>query len=213
MAIALTLCVGGLDIQVAEFIRDHLRRRFLFSHAIAHLPDLLLVLVIVVGSVSWAGYFALARKGLSDRRTRLFFVLGAALPIAFVAKDLLKWIFGRVDTRVWLTRSAPYCFHWFHGGRDYQGFPSGHLLVLTPLFVALWNFSLRARPLVVTAWLGLAAALLVTEYHFLGDVIAGTYVGYLIHGAIDRKIPQASGPSSGRTPERDSSRGAKLPEI
>ena len=180
------LCLGGLDIQVAHFILIHVGRHFEFSRTVSSLPDLLLLMVIIVSTLAWAGYFFLSSKGISDQRTRLFLGLGTSLPVAFASKDLLKWIFGRVDTRFWLAKPDSYAFHWFHGGRNFEGFPSGHMLVFTPLFLALWNFSPKARPLILTAWLGLAAALLITEYHFLGDVIAGSYAGYLIYHGLDR---------------------------
>lgn len=187
VAIVLTaLCVGGVDVRVADFILHHTGRAFLFSRTISALPDLLLVTVIAVCSLSWAGYFLLPKRGAADRRTRLFLVLGTSLPIAFVSKGLLKWVFGRVDTRVWLLHRETYSFHWFHGGVNFEGFPSGHMLVFTPLFLAVWNYSPKLRPVVLAAWLGLAGALLVTEYHFLGDLIAGSYLGYLIYQGVDR---------------------------
>ncbi len=181
-AIVLTaLSIGYLDVRVADFIFDHTGKGFQFSRGVASLPDMLFLTVLIVCSISWAGYSLLSRKGISDSRTHLFQVLGASLPFAYVAKNLLKWLFGRVNTRLWLVQPDAYSFHWFHGGQDFQGFPSGHMLVFTPLFLALWKFSPSARPLILAGWLGLAAALLVTEYHFLGDVIAGSYAGYLIH--------------------------------
>ncbi|MBU6427522.1 MAG: hypothetical protein KGR26_00785, partial [Cyanobacteria bacterium REEB65] len=82
------LCMGGLDVRVAEFIRDHAGRPFLFNRTVSSLPDLLLLTVIGISSLSWAGYFLLSSKGISDRRTRLFRVLGTALPIAFASKEL-----------------------------------------------------------------------------------------------------------------------------
>ena len=180
------LCVGGLDVHLADFILERTGRAFLFSRTVSSLPDLLLVTVIAVCSVSWAGYFLLSKTRTSDRRIRLFLVLGTSLPIAFLSKVLLKWIFGRVDTRVWLLHPETYSFHWFHGGLNFEGFPSGHMLVLTPLFLAGWNYFPRLRPVVLAAWLGLAVALLLTEYHFLGDLIAGSYLGYLIYYGVDR---------------------------
>ena len=180
------LSTGWLDLRLAGFIFDQTGMSFQFSHAISSLPDALLLTVIAVSLFSWTGYFLLSRKSISDSRTLLFQVLGTSLPFAYAAKDLLKWIFGRMDTRFWLVHPEAYSFHWFHGGQNYDGFPSGHMLVFTPLFLALRKFSPKAGPLIFTGWLGLAASLLVTEYHFLGDVIAGSYAGFLIHCGTDR---------------------------
>lgn len=182
----IAFCVRYLDVRLAYAILEFTGRDFQFSHHLSSLPDMLLLTVIAVSAFSWAGHFLLSRKGISDRRTFLFQVLGTSLPVAYAAKELLKWLFGRVNTRFWLTDPHAYAFHWLHGGQGFQGFPSGHMLVLTPLFLALWNFSPRIRPFALTMWIGLAAALMITEYHFLGDVLAGGYAGFLIHDATRR---------------------------
>jgi membrane-associated phospholipid phosphatase len=96
-------------------------------------------------------------------------------------KMILKWIFGRTEAHNWLFHPERYGFHWFAGSEGYLGFPSGHMMVFTPLFLALWDFFPRYRVYYVTVWLFLGIALIVTEYHFLSDVAAGIYVGILIY--------------------------------
>ncbi|HQT26232.1 MAG TPA: phosphatase PAP2 family protein [Burkholderiales bacterium] len=189
--LVIAVSVRYFDLRIAHFILEYTGRDFQFSHAISGMPDMLLVIVIALSMFSWTGYFLLSGKGISDRRTLLFQVLGSSLPAAYAAKDLLKWLFGRVNTRLWLAEPDAYAFHWFHGSQDFRGFPSGHMLVLTPIFLALCHFSPRFRLPALILWLGMAAALMVTEYHFLGDVIAGGYAGFLIHYAADRYFRRA----------------------
>ena len=55
------------------------------------------------------------------------------------------------------------------------------MLVLTPLFIALWHFYPRYRLYYGIAGLCLGAALIVTEYHFLSDVIAGACIGAAVY--------------------------------
>ena len=153
----------------------------MLGHRISSLPDGLLLTVVITSALCWAGYFLLSRRGIADRRARFFKLLGISLPMAFAIKALLKWVFGRMDARVWIIHPDEYVFHWFHGGQGFQGFPSGHMLVFTPLLLALWDFYPRYRMVFLLAWLGLALALMVTEYHFLSDVVAGAYLGFLVY--------------------------------
>lgn len=179
--ILVVLSVRYLDLGIATLIAEHMGRKFLFSHGVSNLPDQLLIFVIVASTFCWSGYFFLAHRGIYDRRSLFCQITGTSLPLAFAAKGILKWAFGRTDTRMWLTEPNLYAFHWFHGGQGFQGFPSGHMLVLTPLFLALIDFFPRHRLPVLVAWSGLGLALMITEYHFLGDVLAGACFGFLVH--------------------------------
>ena len=62
------------------------------------------------------------------------------------------------------------------------------------MFVALgitvWKEYLRYRALSAAILSVLALALILTDYHFVSDVIAGAYLGVLVHGGIsDRLLP------------------------
>ena len=64
-AIVLTaLSIGYLDVRVADFIFDHTGKGFQFSRGVASLPDMLFLTVLIVCSISWAGYSLLSRKGI-----------------------------------------------------------------------------------------------------------------------------------------------------
>lgn len=179
VAILVAFSIRHLDLRLSCLILDLTGRSFQTSRGVSSLPDLLLPIVVGVSAFCWAGYFLLSKT--NDPRALVLKSLGTSLPIAYLAKDILKWIFGRTNTRTWLEQPDLYAFHWLHGSRDFQGFPSGHMLVLTPIFMALWATFPRFRPLVLFTGLSLAIALMITEYHFLADVIAGTYLGFLVH--------------------------------
>ncbi len=183
------ICVNFLDIPLAETIARIMGRNFLHSQVISNLPDLLLGVTVLSTFACWAGYFLLARRN-APMATR-FMASGISIPLAFAAKSILKWIFGRTDTRTWLT-GTPDSFHWFQGGRNFEGFPSGHMLVFTPIFLLLLEVFPKLRLPILGAWLALGAALLLTEYHFPGDVLAGAFIGILLDYAaknlVRRKI-------------------------
>jgi membrane-associated phospholipid phosphatase len=146
------------------------------------IPDFLTPMTLVITIVSWAGYWIRVHRGHFDRHTYFFKMVGTTVPFAFLAKSITKFVFGRIDTRVWVidpTQSRN--FHWFDGVGSYHGFPSGHMAVLTPLLIALWHLYPRLKPLWGAALGGMAIALVLTDYHFVSDVIAGTYLGLLIY--------------------------------
>ena len=152
----------------------------------SEIPDLLLAAIILLTALSWSMYLYLVHQNIRDRRTQFFRILGTVMPLTFVTKEVLKWIFGRIDTRIWLRHPELNGFHWFEGSKHFHGFPSGHMLVFTPLILALWQFFPRYRLHYGIAFTCLVIALLVTEYHFLSDIIAGAYIGAFVYLAVTR---------------------------
>ena len=151
----------------------------------ANIPDFLFPLVCLITAVAWTAYFYLARKGMHSKHTYFFLLVANSVPLAYFLKAALKYLFGRINTRFWLRHPHFTEFHWFHGIGNYAGFPSGHMAVFTALALALSKFYPAHRSIYL-GFLGiLALALTVTNYHFISDVIAGAYLGFLIHHLID----------------------------
>lgn len=184
------LSIRFLDLPLAAWIAEHLRAHALYVKT-ANVPDLLAITVAFLSAVCWSAYTLLIRRSpsrLLRSAQTLCRVVGTALPIAFGIKVVLKWLFGRIEPRTWLLDSNTYGFHWFGGTNGYQGFPSGHMLVLTPLFMALWHCFPRYRILYSVACFLLAGSLLAMDYHYLSDVIAGTYIGAVVYLAVSRIV-------------------------
>ncbi|HXC30816.1 MAG TPA: phosphatase PAP2 family protein [Stellaceae bacterium] len=105
----------------------------------------------------------------------IFLAVGGAGLIA----DLLKILIGRTRPKL-LFDGGAYDFTWFGLRADHWSFPSGHATTAAALMTALW--CLWPRPL----WLYIAAAALVatsrviTDQHYLSDVIAGTAIGVVV---------------------------------
>lgn len=143
------------------------------------IPDVLFLLVCAGTGLLLGNYFILKKRGIINENTRFSRLAGYAIPFAYFIKWIFKLVFGRTGTRAWLENRASDGFHWFHSGSDYSGFPSGHMTVFTALFSAVWLFYPRYRSACIGLSLGLAAAMIITDYHFLSDVIAGAYLGLL----------------------------------
>ena len=177
-----------LDARIALGFDRLLRSGPLLSRYTSRIPDLLLPAVLVLSGAMWAMYLRRVRRGSRDEKTRFFLLSGTAMPVAYVTKLMLKFLFGRMNTRAWLENPVDLSFHWFHGGGEYSSFPSGHMAVFTTLAVACWLFFPKYRVACLAVIVGLGIALIATDYHFLSDVIAGGYLGLVVLAGTDRSL-------------------------
>jgi membrane-associated phospholipid phosphatase len=169
-----------LDIRLAEIVSKTAGVDLLLSRHISNIPDILFGLVCLTTVVGWGGHFCLARKATKPSGPDIFMVLGSSVPLSFVFKDIIKHLFGRTNTRVWLVDPDQYGLHWFQGGGIFSSFPSGHMAVFTALMLGISHNFPRVRPACLGFLLCLGLALIATEHHFFSDVIAGTYLGMLV---------------------------------
>jgi membrane-associated phospholipid phosphatase len=109
-----------------------------------------------------------------------------ALFVALGVKELLKLAFGRTWPETWtggnpsFIRDGAFGFSPFHGGAGWASFPSGHETLTCAVAACLWVLVPRLRPLYVLVVLIVAIGLLVADYHWLSDILAGALVGALI---------------------------------
>lgn len=185
VALSVVFCYLVLDERTALFVKKlwmSSEQLFLFS---LDIPDVLFFLVCLITGAAWIAFFYLARKGIYNTQTRFFQLIAVSIPLANMVKSLLKYSFGRIATRFWLLHPHAHEFHWLHGTGNYTGFPSGHMAVLTVFAAALWVYYPRHRTVYLFSLAALALALIITNYHFVSDIIAGVYTGLLVHGATD----------------------------
>ncbi|HJV64611.1 MAG TPA: phosphatase PAP2 family protein [Geomonas sp.] len=179
LAPLLLLCERYLDLPVALFVKNNLYGNRTWSALTGNLPDLLAVLVALVTCVAFSLYWSRARRGIYDPLTSFARLVTWTTPASYLAKGLLKWLFGRINTRMWVCMPELYGFHWFHGGSGFEGFPSGHMLVAVTIMACFWRFFPGSRTLCLLIASLLGVALVITNYHFLSDLIAGVYFGML----------------------------------
>jgi membrane-associated phospholipid phosphatase len=182
--LALLLVAGSyyfLDQEIALFVQKVVWSGKQFSLIAANIPDTLFLMVCIITSVAWAVYLYDRYKGLSGNQMAVSMLIGVSLPVTFFLKSVLKFIFGGINTRYWLAGSVARDFRWFHGDENYSGFPSGHMAVFTALLLGMWEYYPRYRPAYIALLFALALALILTDYHFLSDIIAGAYLGYIVH--------------------------------
>jgi membrane-associated phospholipid phosphatase len=166
------ICVRWLDIPVA----------LLFLTNANHLTELgagFGTAVLVAGEMLLITGLAITRmvRGTLPEFAKALFVACCASLSAFVANDyVLKLIFGRQNPSV-LSHGVPsHVFNFFQGDR-YSSFPSGHMVMATAFAVAMIRLQPRTLPVLVILLCIGAAALMVGDWHFIGDIIAGAFVG------------------------------------
>ena len=115
-----------------------------------------------------------------------------------VIKDVLKWAFGRPSPETWSASNVSqigeheYQFHWFHGAEPFNSFPSGHMTAVVALISVLWICYPQFRAIYVGTVALVATALVASNVHFVGDVIAGgllgASIGFLMFNLFERSI-------------------------
>ena len=107
-------------------------------------------------------------------------VAGAASMCAYLLNEVIfKFLFGIPSPTEMLFQSAPHAVHFLSGNPE-DGFPSGHMMLSGAFAGALMRFYPRIRGRLFVL-LGVGALILVWgDWHFVSDVIAGTFLGLTI---------------------------------
>jgi membrane-associated phospholipid phosphatase len=141
-----------------------------------------LAAVMLVLSAVW---MIVLRQGLGFY-PRIGLAAGIAGLLADAVKSELKFVFGRTWPDSWkgqhpsFLADGAYGFHLFRHGGAYQSFPSGHMAVACAILAVLWVYLPAWRPVTVCIAVAIGAALVVGNFHFLSDVLAGVLLGTLV---------------------------------
>ena len=174
----IVICILWIDYPLAALLS-----RLPMHHGIritkVQIPDLLYPgsLLLVAVALTWY-YFCIVTDRFSSTRS-LARSISIVMPSIYFVKELLQHFFGRVYPRDMLLNPHLQEFRFFHENIIRGGFPSGHMMVITPLLFILCRFSPALRPLWYGTGIALGTALVITNYHFLGDVIAGALAGFV----------------------------------
>lgn len=181
-SLAVAVCYFWLDRPIALWVHGHLRLGFHGTLTrFSHIPDPLIPLAVVALIV--LGLRAAVSRSLPGNYGAATFVASVSVLASEAIKNQLKFVFGRSWPESWtghnasFIRDGVYGFHFFQGGPNYQSFPSGHMAASCAVITVLWLWYPRWRALYTAAALAVAAALVAANYHFLGDVIAGGFLG------------------------------------
>jgi lipid A 4'-phosphatase len=129
-------------------------------------------LVPLAGLLVWAW---LKRERLWMLRTAFVFV---AIAVPGIVADIMKPVFARARP-VLLFRDHIFGFTWGSPHANAWSFPSGHSVTVAALAVALYAIYPPAWPAYVLLALAVMASRIILDQHYLSDVIAGFYIGFV----------------------------------
>jgi membrane-associated phospholipid phosphatase len=172
-----------VDRPIATYVHvQNIRPHHALLELLTRLPDPLIPLAAV--AVVILGLRAVARRSRPLPTWQVVgFLCSVSVLLAEAIKDQLKFVFGRTWPEAWaphdpaFIETGAYGFNWLHGGAAYQSFPSGHMGATCAVVSVLWSVYPQWRFYWALCALGVAAALVGGNYHFLSDVIAGAFVG------------------------------------
>jgi membrane-associated phospholipid phosphatase len=182
-AVAVVICYYFVDRPVAFFVHDHRIPRFEGLRWLTEPPPLVqswapLVLVLLA-----------MRRSVGPWRhwQHVLFVACVSLIVADQFRQSLGDLFGRYWPETWhdnpsLIGTGAYGFHPFQVGDDVGSFPSGHSARIVGFASVFWLAMPRTRWVCIMLAVPMLVALVGMDYHFVGDVIAGSTLGGIVGG-------------------------------
>src|SRR5262249_45380074 len=127
---------------------------------------------------------------LSRRTNDLTIAAGAGL-LALVVAESLKFLIGRTPVFPDFLLTGTTGLHPFHQGN----FPSATTAIVAAITTVSWQRRPRGRPLFTAIFLAAPLMLLITNSHWLSDVIAGGWLGAVLGGTALRVSLLRSSPT------------------
>lgn len=177
--VAVGLCMAYVDRPLAEWLDAHLRHTEFWTVLNLALYPSLVVVVAELFLLLGCGISLISGRSLPP---------WAIIPIlcswatmwAVASEIILKRIFGRGWADPTFIRDHLYGFHFLHGETHWDAFPSGTATVSFAILAVLWILKPRWRAAATAAVVLLSVAVVIGNYHWLSDVIAGWFLGVTI---------------------------------
>jgi len=185
-AALVSICYYYVDKPVAFYVYNHHLNQSPMMIKLAHKAEFFYYLLYFLAPVFLILYSILAAWNANTRLMRTILALSVAVIVTSFFKDALKICFGRYWPLTWkrnnpsLIHDNAYGFHPFHHGVAYQSFPSGHTAVTFAAMIVLWIAYPRLRWLCVLICAAMMFGLIVMDYHFVGDVVGGAFLGSIL---------------------------------
>jgi len=109
--------------------------------------------------------------------------LFAAIAIPGLLADIVKPVFGRARPRL-LFEDQLFGFTWTGAHADHWSFPSGHSITIVALATALYAIYPLLWPAYVAVAILVAASRVIIDAHYVSDVVAGAYFGFIAAWAL-----------------------------
>ena len=186
MAACVVLVLGAIafvDRPVANFAHASLRVNEALFAMLTHLVDP----IPVYAGIVTGGYVIAALLGVRPGpRGMIALRIGITILVAIALKEQLKFLFGRTWPETWTGNNLSYIkdgvFGFFPlkgwgGGRGYHAFPSGHMTTISAAAVAVSLNWPRWKWAAIVPVAAVAVGMIGANYHWVSDLIAGTFLG------------------------------------
>jgi membrane-associated phospholipid phosphatase len=184
---AVSLCMVYVDRPLAEFVEAHIRHTWVWDVIDRSLHLFLFVVAAVLVFFLGCGVWLISGRELQSW-TETPFLISAAVMWSIACDISLKHIFGRAWPDPTFVQEHRYGFHLLRGDTYWDAFPSSTTTVSLAILSVLWMLKPRwAVPVTLLVAL-LLVALVIGNYHWLSDVIAGIFLGVSIGWATVRLL-------------------------
>jgi len=175
-SVAVVLCIAYVDRPVADFFDAHLRQTTTWVWLDRALASLNIAVVMALLFLFGCGTWIISGRLLRSW-TRTPLLCCWAVMWATAAEIIFKHIFGRACPAPTYFQNHLYGFRLLHGGPHWQSFPSGTAAISAAVASVFWVVRPRWRAISALTVALLCVAVVITNYHWVGDVIAGTFLG------------------------------------
>jgi membrane-associated phospholipid phosphatase len=176
------VCYLFIDRPVAFYVHDHGFSDYAFLKWLTEPPPILQAWTPVVITA-----LMIRRVFGSFRRWELALLAASvSMVLGDQFRQSLSFVFGRDWPTTWIKNNpsligdGAYGFHFFHGSFVEGSFPSGHMTRTLSVAAIVWIAYPRWRWACVLGSVAEAVGLLGMNYHFVGDVIGGTFLGSIV---------------------------------
>jgi membrane-associated phospholipid phosphatase len=180
-ALACVIAYQWIDRPLSLFANGRLIRHRTYSD-LTHIPDPFMPAAVIAFILIGLCVLSVAARRMRKIEVTALLCSISAI-VADATKSLLKFAFGRTWPDTWIENNPSfihdgvYGFNFFHGGRGYMSFPSGHMALTSAVLTVLWLAYPKFRALYALVTLAIAGGLIGANYHFLSDIGAGSFVG------------------------------------
>ena len=159
----IAVSVLWIDRPLARFLSGFHLGQAVFTSSPVTLP--VMIVLAYAGLLLGLGYLIAGRK--QPKWVEAAMLAGIAVLVGqWLAHGLLKPLFGRTVPSIYL-QTGLHGFHWFHRGRSFGSFPSGHATEAAALLSVVWAFYPRWRWAYGVTMALVAGALMLGQWHYL----------------------------------------------
>jgi membrane-associated phospholipid phosphatase len=175
-AAAVEFCIAFVDRPLALFFDARVRHRELWFWLDLGLRPFPLAVVVAAFYLSACVVWRISGRPLRAWAETPFLCSCSAIS-AGAFDRILKRVFGRGWTDPTYIHQHLYGFRLLHGEKYWDAFPSGTAAVSVAILAVLWILKSRGRLPGMALVILLLIAVLMTNYHWFSDVIAGAFLG------------------------------------